>query len=54
MKKIIVFAVVFCLFCGVNVFAEDKSQNNKEEFERLKSEKIKEILQWIYNLPSIK
>ena len=29
-------------------------QNNKEEFERLKSEKIKEILQWIDNLPSIK
>lgn len=45
MKKIIVFAVVFCLFCGVNVFAEDKSQNNKEELNKKEIEQAQKYVQ---------
>jgi hypothetical protein len=45
MKKIIVFAVVFGLFCGVNVFAEDKSQNNEEELNKKEIEQAQKYVQ---------
>ena len=45
MKKIIVFAVVFGLFCGVNVFAEDKSQNKEEELNKKEIEQAQKYVQ---------
>ena len=45
MKKIIGLAVVFSLFCCVNIFAEDKTQNNEEDLNKKEIEQAQKYVQ---------